>query len=154
MEIPILIIDQDHPVLSLDDFFSKHHLEEEPILLIDALLGTGISSPPRSPYDLIINWINKRGRRFKSSIVAIDIPTGLDCDTGKPLGKQAVKAHLTVSLIGLKNAFFNPNAAPYLGTTTIGDIGIPTTLLREFGSPHHEDILFNHEENDNTNPDE
>jgi len=142
MGIPIFVIDQDQPESSLDDFLGKHGLEKEPILVIDALLGTGINSPPRSSCDRIIKWINKRGRQFDSSVVAVDIPTGLDCDSGEPLGQQAVRAHLTVSLVGLKDAFFNPDASTHLGITIIGDIGIPSTLLRKFGMPHSEDILF------------
>src|SRR5581483_2631384 len=56
-------------------------------LLFDALLGTGLQGTVREPFDRVIHAINES----EALVIAVDIPSGLDCDTGRPLG-CAVKA--------------------------------------------------------------
>lgn len=50
-------------------------------LIVDALLGTGTAGPPREPIRTAIVTINQLGKK----VIALDIPSGLDCDSGKPL---------------------------------------------------------------------
>ena len=50
--------------------------------VVDALFGTGLSRPLQSPFDTVVNAIN----HAEADVLAIDVPTGLDCDTGLPLG--------------------------------------------------------------------
>lgn len=88
-------------------------------LLIDALLGTGLKGALRGPYRQLIETINGAGR----PILAVDIPSGLDCDTGVPLG-AAVKADHTVSFVAMKAGFQNPEAAQYTGQVTVASIGV------------------------------
>ena len=92
--------------------------------IVDAIFGTGLVGNVRSPYDEIIATMNAS----KIPILAIDIPSGLDCDTGKPLG-QAIKAKTTVTFVALKKGFQNPEAQPFLGQVHVIDIGIPKRLL-------------------------
>ena len=66
-------------------------------IVLDALLGTGLSGTVREPYVSAIEAINACGL----PVVAVDIPSGLSADTGKTLG-VAVQADLTVTFIGLK----------------------------------------------------
>ena len=141
MNIPIIPLDPDSPDETLNQFLDINNLDQQPLLIIDALLGTGITTPPREPIPRIINWINTQNNNPDTTVVAIDIPTGLDCDTGEPLGEQAVQANLTICLAGYKNACFQPQAKPYLGTITLGEIGIPHTLLKQFGQPVNESDL-------------
>lgn len=98
-------------------------------LLLDGLFGTGLTQPVRAPFDAIIQWMNRQ----PAPILAIDIPSGLDCDTGRPLG-IAVKAAATVSFVGLKLGFLQPDSRDYTGQIHIADIGAPRELLQEIGS--------------------
>jgi NAD(P)H-hydrate epimerase len=88
--------------------------------IVDALFGTGLSGPVRAPFDKIIEMINARQGR----VLAVDIPSGLDCDTGKPLG-VAVRACHTVTFVAQKTGFANPAAAEWLGRVHIADVGVP-----------------------------
>src|SRR4051812_17870828 len=52
----------------------------KPAWLIDALLGTGAAGEPRPPFDAVIDWMNSHPTKK----LAVDVPSGLDCDTGQP----------------------------------------------------------------------
>jgi NAD(P)H-hydrate epimerase len=94
-------------------------------LLIDALFGTGLETPPRD--GRWIQWMNDAG----VPILAVDLPSGLDCDTGEPLGPACVRATRTVTFVAEKIGFDNPNSRQYLGDVTVGDIGCPRELIGE-----------------------
>ncbi|HLJ92270.1 MAG TPA: NAD(P)H-hydrate epimerase [Gemmataceae bacterium] len=96
--------------------------------VVDALFGTGLSGPPRAPFDQVIAAINRSSAR----ILAIDIPSGLDCDTGQPLG-AAVRAERTATFVGLKKGFTNPAAQEWLGKVHVVEIGIPRDLIDRAG---------------------
>ena len=53
-----------------------------PALIIDAIFGTGLTQAPRPPFSEIARIVNS----LQSPVLAIDIPSGLDCDTGRPIG--------------------------------------------------------------------
>lgn len=91
--------------------------------IVDALFGTGLQGFPHSFYYNTIEAINKSS----ANIIAIDIPSGLDCDTGKPLG-IAIKATYTLTIAGLKKGFINPEAKEFLGEIYVVDIGIKKLL--------------------------
>lgn len=135
MRIPVLSVDQKNPQPILDQLLEEVRLANAPIIIVDSLLGTGLAKPPRPPYDQLINWINQRGAQPDTSVVAIDLPSGLDCETGQPLGPDAVHAQLTVTFVGLKDGFLQPEAQPYIGDIAIGDIGAPFALSQQFGRP-------------------
>ena len=103
-------------------------------LIVDALLGTGTAGPPREPIRTAIETINC----LNLTVVALDIPSGLDCDSGLPL-EVAVRAGHTVTFAARKKGFFAPGASDYTGTVTLASIGINTrrllkTTLRTGGS--------------------
>jgi NAD(P)H-hydrate epimerase len=89
-------------------------------LVIDGLLGTGTQGEVREPYASIIAAVNAAGR----PVLAIDIPSGLDGDTGRPLG-PTIHARRTVTMAAMKIGFQNPEAAAYTGTVVLADIGVP-----------------------------
>lgn len=91
-------------------------------LVIDGLLGTGAHGEVREPYASVIGAVNEAER----PVLAIDIPSGLDCDTGKPLG-PTLRAARTVTMAALKTGFENPEAAAYTGEVILADIGVPFT---------------------------
>lgn len=113
--------------IPLNEFDSSSGQIEEDIekitggcdLLVDAIFGTGLKGALTNGFDLIVKKINSLGKR----VVAVDIPSGLDCDTGKPLG-DAVKASITVTFAAAKKGFTNPLAAEYTGKIYIASIGI------------------------------
>ena len=79
-------------------------------VLVDALLGTGLAGEVREPYGAAIDWVNRSG----CPVVAVDIPSGICADTGQVLG-AAVKAQLTVTLIGLKLGLYVGPALDHVG---------------------------------------
>ena len=88
-------------------------------LLVDSIFGTGLQGLLTENYIPLINAINGRG----VPIVAIDIPSGLDCDSGLPLG-AAVRAETTITFVAVKKGFANPASAQYTGRIYVADIGI------------------------------
>ena len=89
-------------------------------LVVDAIGGTGITGPLRGEPAVAVEQINAADR----PVVAVDIPTGLDCDTGQTPG-PAVRADLTVTFAARKNGFDTPGAAQYTGKVIVADIGVP-----------------------------
>lgn len=95
-------------------------------LVIDAVFGTGLEQSPRPPFDRLAAAVN-HGR---SHVLAIDIPSGLDADTGRPLG-ACIQASHTITFVAEKIGFAAPDARPCLGEVSIGDIGCPRELIDE-----------------------
>ncbi|WP_085701316.1 NAD(P)H-hydrate dehydratase [Pseudomonas sp. B26(2017)] len=89
-------------------------------IVVDALLGTGLSGDVREPYAAAIAAINASGL----PVVAVDIPSGLCADTGHALG-DAVHADLTVTFIGLKLGLFTGAAADHVGVLLFNDLQAP-----------------------------
>jgi len=92
-------------------------------LVVDALLGTGLSGEVRAPFRSAIDAVNAAAARGKP-VLAIDIPSGLDADTGVPLG-AAVRASATVTFAAAKQGFASPGAQEYTGRVVVADIGVP-----------------------------
>ncbi len=99
--------------------------------VVDALFGTGLSGPVRPPFDQVIAAINAGPAR----VFAVDIPSGLDCDTGIPLG-TAVRAQHTATFVALKKGFANPAAGEWLGQVHVVSIGAPRVLVGRDGVVH------------------
>jgi NAD(P)H-hydrate epimerase len=93
-------------------------------LLVDALLGTGIRGEVREPYRSAIQAVNRSGL----PVLAIDVPSGLDCDTGQPLG-EAVRARVTVTMAGGKLGVTRPGADAYTGRVEVAEISIPRAAI-------------------------
>ena len=92
--------------------------------IVDALLGTGTRGTVREPFVEAIEQINQSPAR----VLAVDLPSGLDCNTGEPLG-ACVKADHTATYLANKVGFSKPAAAPFVGTVHVLDIGLPPELL-------------------------
>jgi NAD(P)H-hydrate epimerase len=97
----------------------------KPALILDAVFGTGLTQAPRAPFDAIVAEIEGSGAK----VLAIDIPSGLDCDTGKPLGAKCVRATKTITFVTEKAGFARPAAREFLGEVIVGDIGCPRELI-------------------------
>jgi hydroxyethylthiazole kinase-like uncharacterized protein yjeF len=93
-------------------------------LIVDALLGTGTHGEVRDPYRGAIEALNRTGL----PVLAIDVPSGLDCDTGEPLG-AAVRARVTVTMAVSKVGFTRPGAGAYTGRVEVAEISIPRAAI-------------------------
>ncbi|MDA3798337.1 MAG: NAD(P)H-hydrate dehydratase [Kiritimatiellae bacterium] len=91
------------------------------LIIVDALLGTGLKGEPRDKFKDAIELINRLGQ--KNYVVSVDIPSGLNGDTGESPG-TAVKADLTVSMAYPKKGFLTPAALEYVGHLEVVDIGM------------------------------
>ncbi|MCB4790927.1 MAG: NAD(P)H-hydrate epimerase [Elusimicrobia bacterium] len=89
-------------------------------LIVDALLGTGTKGEITGIHKEIIEKINLS----KKPVISIDIPSGLDADSGKTLG-AAVKALKTITIGFVKKGLVTKAAKPYVGKLTVAGIGLP-----------------------------
>ena len=96
--------------------------------IVDALLGTGARGNPRAPLDAAIRGLNALGR----PILAVDLPSGLDCDTGVA-NEPTIRATETCTFVAAKPGFFAETAQPYVGNLTVLPIGVPRKLLADLG---------------------
>jgi NAD(P)H-hydrate epimerase len=101
----------------IDDRVTK--LANEANMIIDAIFGTGLTGTLRNEYKQLIESINELG----CPILSVDIPSGLDCDTGIPLS-ASIKANCTVTFVAVKKGFVFENARAYTGDIFIASIGV------------------------------
>ncbi|MGD9721640.1 MAG: NAD(P)H-hydrate epimerase [Pirellulales bacterium] len=92
--------------------------------IVDALLGTGARGEPRSPIREAIARINAQS----APVLAVDVPSGLDCDTGQA-AQQTVRAAHTCTFVATKPGFVAPGAERYTGLVHVLDIGAPRKLV-------------------------
>jgi NAD(P)H-hydrate epimerase len=93
--------------------------------IIDALLGTGARGEPRPPFDAAIDWMNAQ----RAKKLAVDVPSGLDCDSGEP-AKHTVRADHTSTFAAMKIGFKRPAAKAYVGEVHVCGIGVPAEVIR------------------------
>ena len=105
--------------------------------IVDALLGTGSSGAPRGGIATAIEAINlarhPHGHSPPRKIFAVDIPSGLDCDTGLAAG-ECLRADVTATFVARKIGFDAPGAAAFTGAVHVLDIGVPRRLLVATGA--------------------
>jgi ADP-dependent NAD(P)H-hydrate dehydratase / NAD(P)H-hydrate epimerase len=94
-------------------------------VVVDALLGTGLTGPARGQVAVAIEAINEAGRRGVP-VLALDLPSGLGSDGGALLG-PTVKATRTITFAGLKRSLLLHPAAANAGPVDVVDIGVPAT---------------------------
>ncbi len=99
-------------------------------IIVDAILGTGLSGPATGLVETIIADLNACSK----PVVAIDLPTGLAADSAELIG-PAVAATLTVTLGAPKTALVLPPAERHTGSLVIADIGIPQGVIESLDGP-------------------
>ncbi len=121
----------DIPVLEIDDSTGMRELL--PLfrtgIVVDALFGIGLDRPVRGPAAVLIEAIGRSGL----PVVSIDLPSGLDATSGRPLG-PCIRATRTATMVAPKVGMTAPGAADWTGPVDRIDIGAPTRLIAEFGS--------------------
>ena len=113
-------------VLSTPSPDHVHQLVRDSHVLVDALLGTGTSSPITGPYHEAIQAMNAS----EAPTVAVDLPSGIDADTGATLG-TAVQADLTVTFGNPKLGLFLGAGIDHAGRIHCVDIGIPSQYVED-----------------------
>jgi NAD(P)H-hydrate epimerase len=100
--------------------------------IVDALLGTGTTGAARGAVAAAIEAINEVRAGGAARVFAVDLPSGLDCDTGRPLG-PCVRADVTATFVARKIGFDQPGSERHTGTVHVVDIGVPRGLLSRLG---------------------
>lgn len=105
----------------------KHHLNDmrHQAYWIDAVLGTGLNADVKGFYRDIIEFINNS----KRPVLAVDIPSGLNADTGQPCG-ICIKATATATFAFAKTGHVTYPGAQYCGHIAVIDIGIPPKMIK------------------------
>jgi hydroxyethylthiazole kinase-like uncharacterized protein yjeF len=110
-----------------------------PAVVVDALFGTGLTRPLEGQPGGVVTAINSARRAgCIARVVALDVPSGLDADSGAPIGHPehpTVRADLTVTFAALKRGFFAIEAQEYLGGLVLVPIGVPPEFVARFGEP-------------------
>lgn len=110
----------------IDDKF-KQDLQNYDII-IDAIFGVGLNKDISGIFRRVIEEVNEYGKY----VAAIDVPSGLNCDTGAVMG-VSIKAHETYTFEAIKKGFLNYNAFEYIGNVEILKIGIPNNVKYKLG---------------------
>lgn len=97
-------------------------------LVVDALLGTGLSRPAEGRIAEWIEAVNTSGRR----VVSVDVPSGLDADSGHATG-ACVRATVTVTLGLPKPGLLTADGPDHAGEVWVADIGVPFEAYRAIG---------------------
>ena len=99
-------------------------------VIVDAVGGTGMRGALRGGLAAVVDAINAAPASM--GVVAVDIPTGLDCDTARAEG-PAVRAAMTVTFVARKKGFDAPGASDWTGQVRVVDIGVPADRVSAMG---------------------
>jgi NAD(P)H-hydrate epimerase len=102
-------------------------------LIVDAMIGTGLSEPLTGLHEQIVDDVND----VDVPVVAIDLPSGLSSDTPDPIGPH-IFATMTVTLAAPKFPLVLPPSQPLCGSLVVADIGIPRHVLADLPGPRVE----------------
>lgn len=121
-----------HEITSEADLAPHHPVFVSASVILDALFGTGLSRELSGLAAYLVEYMNA----VKRPIVAVDIPSGLSADTGKPLG-VAVRASRTVTFGRPKLGLYIGESVDCVGKVEIVDIGIPVEEVKKLKTPYH-----------------
>ena len=105
-----------HEIFSLDQIPSFPHID----LIVDALLGTGVTGPVVGFLGKLIEFMNELG----APIISVDLPSGMETDTGAVHG-SCIKAEMTVTMAHLKTGLLFSPARDLAGEIVVVDISVP-----------------------------
>lgn len=113
----------------------------EPDVIVDAIFGIGISREVTDEYLEAIKYINSFKSNNKSKIISVDVPSGLNCDSGKPQG-ISVDADMTITFQHEKLGLILNDGPKYSGEVVIEDVGIASNENSKFtGFTYEEDDI-------------
>jgi len=88
-------------------------------LVVDGLFGIGLARDVEGPYARLVDYANRQ----RCPVLALDVPSGLQSDTGRVLGR-AVRATHTITFIGLKPGLLTLDGPDHAGEITVADLGL------------------------------
>ena len=109
--------------------FTSHFIPSGKIL-VDALLGIGLKGTLKTEYHEVIEHINFYRQQKNIKVLAVDIPSGLDADTGS-VADIAVKADMTVTFIGYKPGLLTAAGPEYCGDIVISKLALPDEIFQD-----------------------
>lgn len=118
MHIPIHVLVSKRAVGRLGKLLKSAHF------VLDGVFGVGLTRPVNGIFHDVIELMNRSGKH----ILAIDVPSGLNSDTGQVLG-VAVRARATGTLGRAKRGLFVGDGPKHVGQVTVLDISIPQRLF-------------------------
>lgn len=108
----------------------REHAEAKALVLVDALLGTGLTRELGGEYARAISFINESS----APVLSIDVPSGLHADTGNPM-PCAVHADMTVTFIAMKQGLLTGQARNYVGVIRYAALDVPEQLFQHEAAP-------------------
>jgi hydroxyethylthiazole kinase-like uncharacterized protein yjeF len=108
--------------IAVSDAINLALSDERPLIIVDALLGTGAHGSLRDEIRSAVIEINKLAEVHHAKVLAVDIPTGLNADTGQFVNDAVVKATKTVTIVAPKLGFYLNESASVLGEVVIATL--------------------------------
>ena len=127
-----MALEQTAALWSCADFMAAGGLDQSERfdVIVDAIFGTGLNRAPAGESLEAIGWINA----CAAPVLAVDVPSGLHADSGTPLG-IAVRADLTVSLVGMKRGLLTHLGPDHTGELVFTDLDAPAKVYDGSESP-------------------
>lgn len=121
-----------HVIRRSGDWQTAKQVRRSADIIIDALLGTGVRGPVEGLLAEVIAEANRRDPQPAQAVVAVDIPSGLNADTGE-FGAACIGADYTITFTAPKIGMFRGNAEGMVGNLVVRQIGSPSELVVEVG---------------------
>lgn len=132
--VPTLVADATATAADVEEIWDQASRQIQPPnrlgWIVDAILGTGATGNLRNPLQ---HWVQHLNLQANAQRMALDVPTGWDCDTG-PTDTPPFQATLTYTFVARKRSFDHPLANQYLGEIVVGSIGIPPEVLHSLAN--------------------
>lgn len=106
--------------------------EEQAEIVIDALLGSGLNKPLAGDYQKLVEYLNE----LDTTIVSVDVPTGLFTDGEVPKDAVAIHSDITITFQQPKLNFLLPESGPYINCCEVVNIGLSDEFLADVDTPY------------------
>lgn len=102
-------------------------------LIVDGLFGIGLSRAIAAPYAALVEEANRLAEACRCPLLALDCPSGLDADTGRPAGGPTIRASHTLSFIAGKPGLFTADGPDLCGEVSVDTLGLDVETLANPG---------------------
>lgn len=127
-----IILKMKIEIIGAEDYLQSN--PKAPGLIVDALFGTGLTRAISGVAEELVHHMNAC-KKVGALILAVDVPSGLNAQTGMPMGDAVIIADRTVTFAAIKDGYRSIDAQFYLGELHLASIGVPTSLLELLGTP-------------------